>query len=114
MYYRLIIPKVNFQKIYKRGFEEVMDYHNKKGDAKRIICDDYLYSIGAMSPGDMETIGKYWEKEGLQLTEDINGEKHWKDVCVVDFVNGPTLACEWLVFKKNKTGFIGSWAYYKN
>lgn len=41
-------------------------------------------------------MGAYLESEGLELREMVNGVRTWKDICVVDYYQGPTLPCPWL------------------
>lgn len=60
--------------------------------------DDFLYRIGAMNQMDVELIINSWEKQGLKPTGKRNGELYWKDLCVVDSFQGPTMLCDWLEF----------------
>ena len=72
----------------------------------KVYFDDFLYRDSAMNPIDAEGIVKFWEKAGLELFETINGEKHWKDLCVVeDLFGGPTLPCDWLEMNQ-ENGFV--------
>ena len=65
--------------------------------------DGYLYRDGCMNPWDLEEILDEWEGMGLELMQFVRGEKHWKDLCVVNSGRGPTYPCEWIVydFEKN-------------
>jgi hypothetical protein len=99
-FYNVIIPIKNIKKCKEiGGFKGILKHHKKNGTIGRIWYDDYLYRDGAMSPGDTEEIGRFWEKQGLNLTKKVNGEEHWDELCVVGFHEGPTLPCEWLEFK---------------
>jgi hypothetical protein len=60
--------------------------------------DDYLYRIGAMNTFDVEQIIQYWKQKGLKLTGKRKGSEYWRDICVVDTFEGPTLPCDWLEF----------------
>lgn len=114
IYYNVIIPRANIERVFPGGFNALLKHHEEKRSIGRIWYDEYLYRDGAMSPGDTENIGKYWEDLGLELIVKIDGEEHWKDICVVDFVSGPTLPCEWLAFERNEETYPASIAYYKN
>ncbi len=56
--------------------------------------DEHLWSISAMAPP--REVGDYLESEGLVLREVVNGVRCWKDMCVVDYYEGPTNPCPWL------------------
>lgn len=114
IYYNVIIPRANIERVFPGGFNALLKYHEEKGSIGRIWYDEYLYRDGAMSPGDTETIGRYWEKLGLKLVEKKEDKDHWKDICVVDFVSGPTLPCEWLVFERDKNTYPGSIVYHRD
>lgn len=43
-----------------------------------------------------------WEKKGFQITETVDGKKHWKDVCVVYSSHGPSIPCDWIKYDKRK------------
>lgn len=57
--------------------------------------DEHLWVTASMGPvGD---IAAWLEREGLVLREHRpDGSRVWRDVCVVDYYNGPTLPCAWL------------------
>jgi len=60
--------------------------------------DNYLYRTGAMSPFDISQIIAHWKKMGLKPTAKRKGVEYWRDLCVVDTVEGPTRPCDWLEF----------------
>jgi len=64
--------------------------------------DGHLFREGCMNPWDLEEILDEWEDQGFDLIERIGGEKHWKDVCVVNSGRGPTYPCEWIVYDPEK------------
>jgi hypothetical protein len=79
------------------GFKGILKIQ-KDWIGKKVLYDKYLYKDGAMSSGDIEDIVKFWEKQGLVPTGTKDGILYWKDLCVVDFLGGPTLKCDWLEF----------------
>ncbi|MBW2185732.1 MAG: hypothetical protein JRG71_04775 [Deltaproteobacteria bacterium] len=60
--------------------------------------DNYLYRTGAMSPFDISLVIAEWKKMGLKPTAKRKGVEYWRDLCVVDAAEGPTLPCDWLEF----------------
>ena len=92
-----IIPIKNIDSVYPGGFEKFKS-DNLKMFKGRYWHDEFLFRDGAMNSVDISELKKHWEKMGLIGIEDPNGEKKWKDFCVVDSVMGPTLPCEWLRF----------------
>jgi hypothetical protein len=60
--------------------------------------DDNLFVEYAMNPIDVQSLVQRWESLGLVGRAESNGVRCWKDVCVVDYYNGPTLPCAWLEF----------------
>jgi hypothetical protein len=69
--------------------------------------DEHLLREGAMNPSDARGIVHFWADQGLQPTEEIRGERMWKDLCVVDLMEGPTLPCPWIEWDKaNQTAWL--------
>lgn len=63
----------------------------------RVWYDDHLFRDGAMNPMDMKDIVEDWEGMGFILFDEVDGKKHWKDVCVYEgMLGGATLPCSWL------------------
>jgi hypothetical protein len=61
--------------------------------------DGELYRDGAMNPLDVDDMVRDWESRGLEpFTRTEDGQKAWKDLCVVDYRDGPTFPCAWLEF----------------
>lgn len=58
------------------------------------VTDEHLWSLSSMGPP--RDVGDYFEAEGLQLREMVDGVRTWKDLCVVDYYDGPTNPCPWL------------------
>jgi hypothetical protein len=58
--------------------------------------DEFLFREGAMNPMDLEFILAGWKDRGLKATGRKHGNIYWKDLCVVDFFDGPTLPCDWI------------------
>ena len=79
--------KVDFNEFYE-NYSEGIKYHDK-----------HLFATGAMGPGHIEQIVKYFESKGLTTIELIDGKEHFKDLCVVEVLfGGPTRTCNWLEF----------------
>ncbi len=64
--------------------------------------DGHLFRDGCMNQMDLEEILDEWENMGFELVEIIDGEKHWKDVCVVNSGYGPSYPCQWIAYDKEK------------
>jgi len=94
----LIIPIEKIEKNYPGGFDKYKR-DNAQNIGRRIWFDNYIVRDGAMNPMDIEYLVKQWEKFGLVGIIEENGNKQWKDLCVVDFLTGCTLPCKWLIHK---------------
>jgi hypothetical protein len=64
--------------------------------------DGHLFRDGCMSPHDLEDMLDEWESRGLQLLTVIDGQKHWKDLCVVNSGHGPSYPCEWIEYDPDR------------
>lgn len=94
-FYNIVIPTENLKKILNK--EELQKILKKRIKSGPIWVDDYLYSEGSMNPMDNEAIIKFWESKGLTSIEIVNGEKHWKDLCLVEFPSLKTnIPCDWI------------------
>ena len=60
--------------------------------------DEHLFREGAMNPLDIDDMLTSWEEKGLQSIEILDGQKHWKDLCLIDYYEGPSHPCTWLSF----------------
>ncbi len=101
-FYNILIPIAVIENCKDiGGFQGILDFHKQQGTSKRILYDEYLFSDRAMSPSDVETIAKFWEKQGLAWTEKRDGKEYWKDLCVVSCIEGPTLPCKWIEYDRN-------------
>lgn len=58
------------------------------------FADEHLWSVSSMSPP--REMAPYLESEGLVPREMVNGIRTWRDMCVVDYYEGPTNPCPWL------------------
>ncbi|MCX6244867.1 MAG: hypothetical protein NTU98_09200 [Bacteroidetes bacterium] len=96
----LIIPISNIDKVYEGGFEKY------KSDFIRFFGktewhDEFLLRTGAMSPADIQYLVESWEARGLTGVTSADGQKKWKDFCVVESMfGGPTLPCDWIEFDR--------------
>lgn len=93
-----IIPIKKIDLVYPGGFNQLKkDYGIVGNSSGRFWHDDYLFRDGAMNPMDITSIVDEWEKLGLKGVVELNGQRQWKDFCVVEgMMGGPTLPCDWL------------------
>ena len=101
----VVIPLSNIEKCKEiGGVKGTLDKHiNLLGG--KILVDDYLYSEGTMEIREVSSILEFWQAQGLQLQEQINGKPVWKDICVIDSSKGPSIPCDWLEFDKQTKCF---------
>lgn len=64
--------------------------------------DEHLYREGCMNDYDLADMLADWEGRGFQLYETIDGQKQWRDVCVVNSGFGPSYPCQWLAYDKER------------
>ena len=64
--------------------------------------DGYLFREGCMNGSDLSDLLDKWEGRGFKLLTTMNGEKHWKDVCVVNSGHGPSYPCAWIDYDAEK------------
>lgn len=64
--------------------------------------DGHLFRQGCMNEYDLSDMLDAWENDGLELIIHIDGQKHWKDVCVVNSGHGPSYPCEWIEYDPEK------------
>ena len=96
----LIIPRDRIETAYQGGWDQfVLD--NQSAIGGRVWFDDYLMRDGAMSPGDMGLLIDLWKDIGLNPIDEKDGQKFWKDCCVVDTMFGATLPCDWIEFTED-------------
>lgn len=60
--------------------------------------DGTLFRDGAMNPHDIGEMVREWEREGLTPKGGTPEQPFWQDLCVVDYLSGPTLPCPWLAY----------------
>lgn len=103
-----IVPIAVIREKYPGGWEQCLKDHERLIGG-RVWYDDHLLRDGAMNPNDIESLIDEWTELGFQPMEERDGDRTWKDVCVVESMfGGPTLPCEWLVL-----GEDGRSAYLK-
>jgi len=97
-FWNVIVPISKINEIYIGGFEK---FKSERIDrfGQVLYHDKYLFHQGAMDSDFLNFIVSSWEKLGLVSKEEKNGKVYWKDLCVVDTFDGPTLPCEWIEFK---------------
>ncbi len=103
-----IVPIAVIREKYPGGWKQCLKDHERLIGG-RVWYDDHLLRDGAMNPNDIESLIDEWTELGFQPMEERDGERTWKDVCVVESMfGGPTLPCEWLAI-----GEDGCSAYLK-
>jgi len=60
--------------------------------------DEYLFRAGCMNEWDLADILDEWRSMGFEPLTVIDGEKAWKDVCVVNSWHGPSYRCDWIQY----------------
>lgn len=95
-----VIPIKNIDLVYPGGFTQLKKDYSIDGNVSgRFWYDKYLFRDGAMNPMDIELLVTEWEKLGVKGIVEVNGQKQWKDFCVVEgMFGGPTLTCDWLIY----------------
>jgi len=96
----LIIPRDRIKAVYTGGWEQFVS-DRQAAIGGRIWFDDHLMRDGAMSPGDMGLLIDLWTSIGLKPIGEKDGQKFWKDCCVVDTIFGATLPCDWIEFTED-------------
>lgn len=76
------------------------DAFNKRFSAQTDLTwhDGHLFRDGCMNRFDLKEMLDEWEGFGLELLTEVNGEKHWKDLCVVNSGHGPSYPCDWIEY----------------
>jgi len=93
-----IVPRAVIEEKYPGGWDKCLkDHANALG--RRVWHDEHLFRDGAMNPRDIQILVEEWIDLGFEAFVDIDGQKHWKDCCVVEHMfGGPTLPCDWIEF----------------
>ena len=99
----LIIPINKIDVVYPGGFQKFKEEHTNEFSG-RFYHDNLLFRDGAMNYKDVNHTVKEWEAKGLHGLTEINGEKLWLDLCVIDTMSsGSDIPCNWLEYDvKNK------------
>ena len=91
-----VVPIALIRQKYPGGWEQCLKDHERLIGA-RVWFDDHLLRDGAMNPRDIESLVEEWTDLGFEPTEMIDGQKFWKDCCVLQgMLGGSTLPCDWL------------------
>lgn len=102
-----IVPIQIIRDKYPGGWEQCLkDHANLIGG--RVWYDEYLFHDGAMNPRDIASLVEAWQEMGFECYRDVDGKKHWQDVCVYEgMFGGPTMPCDWIDFdRKNRIAFL--------
>ena len=91
-----IVSRRTIEEKYPGGWEKCLADHNGLIGG-RIWYDEYLFRDGAMPPQDIEALVAYWQDIGLEPFTEVDGDKAWKDFCVVEgMFGGLTLPGDWI------------------
>jgi hypothetical protein len=92
-----VVPIELIRQRYPGGWEQcLIDHRSLIGG--RVWFDEYLFRDGSMSPAGVEALVDEWIGLGFQPWDERDGERFWRDCCVVESIfGGPTLHCDWLV-----------------
>jgi hypothetical protein len=64
--------------------------------------DGRLFRDGCMNPYELGEMLDEWEGLGFELLSVVDGEKRWKDVCVVHSGHGPSYPCDWVEYDADR------------
>lgn len=96
-----IVPISVIKQKYPGGWGQCLKDHERLIGG-RVWFDEHLLRDGAMNPGDIHSLVEEWAELGFTPMEEIDGEKVWKDCCVVESMfGGATLPCDWLEFSED-------------
>lgn len=95
----LIISKDAIERHYPGGFRAYI-LENTQWLGTRIWHDEFVVRTAAAKPEDVDYLIKSFEFYGLKAFEEQNGEKKWKDMCVVDPNQSNPIPCPWLVLNE--------------
>jgi len=102
----LIIPIEKIEKYYPGGFEQFKKDRDITDNEDNEWYDDYIFREGAMAPADIEDKVNEWKKLGVNPFTEKDGKKMWDELCVVDYLGGKTLPCDWLIVEGEKVRHI--------
>lgn len=92
-----IVPLAVIREKYPGGWEQCLKDHERLIGG-RVWYDKHLLRDGAMNPRDIELLVQEWTELGFEPFEERDGERVWKDCCVVEgMFCGITMPCNWLV-----------------
>lgn len=96
-----VVPIALIRQKYPGGWKQCLKDHERLIGG-RVWFDEHLLRDGAMNPGDIESLVEEWTGLGFQPTVELDGQRIWKDCCVVESMfGGPTLPCDWLEFSED-------------
>lgn len=91
-----VVPIDLIRQKYPGGWAQCLQDHERLIGG-RVWFDEHLLRDGAMNPADIESLVDEWTSLGFQPTAELDGQRMWKDCCVVESMfGGPTLPCDWL------------------
>ena len=102
-----IVPIHIIRDKYPGGWEQCLEDHEHLIGG-RVWYDEHLFRNGAMNPGDIASLVETWQEMGFECYREVEGKKHWQDVCVFEAMfGGPTMPCDWIDFdRKDRIAFL--------
>lgn len=95
-----IVPIHVIRNKYPGGWEQCLKDHEHLIGG-RVWYDEYLFRDGAMNPNDIGVLVERWGDMGFECYRMIDGQNHWRDVCVYEgMFGGATMPCDWLAVDK--------------
>lgn len=96
----LIVPIDAIEKHYPGGFKAYIS-ENAQWLGSHIWHDDFIVRTAAAQPRDIDYMIKTWEFYGLMAFEEVDREKYWKDLCVIEPFNTISVPCPWLLINQH-------------
>ena len=91
-----IVPIEKIEAYFPGGFSS---FKRKYGElfGRKLWHDDHLFRDGVIHPMDAAPLVEFWVGHGLVPFDEKDGQKVWKDMCIVKALCGePTLPCDWI------------------
>ncbi|MEJ7759260.1 MAG: YbjN domain-containing protein [Gemmatimonadaceae bacterium] len=102
----LVVPRFALDVSFPGATDGFLEAVSDPSIDKRFVCaDDHLVSVSFMSPETLEPVARQLVELGLVEMED-NG---FREFALVDQHFGPTMPCEWLVWKRHDEGYTTAW-----
>ncbi|MEO5579956.1 MAG: YbjN domain-containing protein [Gemmatimonadaceae bacterium] len=102
----LVVPRSALDISFPGATDGFLEALSDPAVDKRFVCsDDHLVSVSFMSPAALEPVARRLTAHGLVEMEDSG----FREFALVDQHFGPTMPCEWLVWKRHDEGYTTAW-----